>query len=295
MKEINKLFTAFGLIIESEIELPELITAKGQAKAAIVWGQVPDQLKTPVEKTPWFEVEAGKFLLTVEGIAKYYVENGNLIVIEPHKDANLEDVRVFLLNTALAALLKQKGYLVVHGAAAVVKGKAVAFVGPSGAGKTSIALNLLDRGYKLLTDEICAIKIQNGKPVIFPSMPQLNVWRDTLLAEGKDVNSCRPIRQGLAKYAVPIENQFAEEAMELSSIVLLTHHNQETILCEAVKGGEKLKRLVMNSYFAETVVDKTQHFKTCAAALKAYILQVTYNQHPYQVGKITDYILKELQ
>lgn len=296
MQKTEKLYTVFGLIIKSEFDLPELTAATGDADVAIVWGEVPTHLETPVEKTPWFQIAGGQFLLSVDGIASYFVENGNRIVIEPYQNSKSEDVRVFLLNTVLAVLLHQRDYLVLHGSAAVVDGKALAIVGPSQTGKTSIALNLYNRGYTLLSDEICAIKIENSRAMIFPGIPQLNVWRDTLAFSGKDPDRYQPIRSGIKKYAVPIHDQFGETSFELENIVFLKHHNLTIFLNESVHGGDRFKQLIQHAYFVEAVTDKVQHFKLCAAIIKyVFLCQVTFNEQPYQVDQITDFMLKELQ
>jgi hypothetical protein len=296
MIKTNKTFTAFGLTFISEIALPELLPATGQADVQIMVGKAPDRLENPQFKTPWYEAAPGRFLLRVEGIAKYYVENGALIVIEPHPAPQPEAIRVFLLHTVLAALLQQREYLVLHGAAAVVDGKAVVLVGNSSVGKTAIALTLFDRGYEILGDEICAITLQDGKPVVVPGVPQLNVWGDTLKRADHDVERYRPIRQEIEKYAVPIHDQFGKSSVELGNIVLMKQHNLVENAWEPLKGAAGFEQLMRSAYFVETVANQAQHFKIAAAIMQnMHLGRVTFNDQPYQVDKVTDFILGELR
>ncbi len=109
------MYHAFGLNIESEIELPELLYSDGTADITISLGKVPDFLENPIENTPWYEVGMGQFLLRVDGISKYYVTDGKYIIIEPHHGVDLDDIRVFLVNTVLAVLLLQRNCIVLHG------------------------------------------------------------------------------------------------------------------------------------------------------------------------------------
>jgi hypothetical protein len=293
---MKKHYTAFGLTFEAEIDLPELMPAAGPADVQIALGKVPGYLEKPKVKTPWYEAFPGRFLLRVDGIAKYYVENGELIVIEPHSAAQPEAIRVFLLHTVLAALLHQRDYLVLHGAVAIVDGKAVALVGYSGVGKTAIALTLYDRGYTILSDEIGAIKLQDGKPVVVPGIPQLNVWRDTLKRADYDVERYQPIRQEIEKYAVPIHDQFSKSAVELGNIVLMKQHNLAANAWEPLKGAAGFEQLMRSAYFVETVANQAQHFKIAAAIMKnTHLGRVTFNDQPYQVDKVTDFILGELR
>jgi hypothetical protein len=296
MIKTNKTFTAFGLTFISEIALPELLPATGQADVQIMVGKAPDHLENPQVKTPWYEAAPGRFLLRVEGIAKYFVENGALIVIEPRPAAQPEDIRVFLLHTVLAALLQQREYLVLHGAAAVVDGKAVVLVGNSSVGKTAIALTLFDRGYEILGDEIYAITLQDGKPVVVPGIPQLNVWRDTLKRAEHDVERYQPIRRGIEKYAVPVHDQFGNSSVELGNIVLLKQHNLAENAWESLKGAAGFEQLMRSAYFVETVANQAQHFKIAAAIMQnTHLGRVTFNDQPYQVDKVTDFILGELR
>lgn len=295
MKGSSNIYTAFGLIFDSEMELPELIPAAGQADVKIVWGKVPDHLESPIEKTPWLETAAGQYLLRVDGIAGYYAANGNCIIIEPCHEVKHQDVRVFLLNTVLAALLHQRDYLVLHGSAAVVDGKAAAFVGISQAGKTAIALSLYDRGYLLLSDEISAIQVQDGKAILYPGIPQLNAWRDTLKRAGKNVDAYQPIRNGINKYAFPVYDQFGQTGYELGNIVFLQHHNQKKMYKQVIQGGARLKKLIEHACFINTVTDKARHFHICAAIVKQTALfELTFNELTDPVNQITDMILKEL-
>jgi hypothetical protein len=295
MDDKKKHYAAFGLGITSEIDLPELLPAADLANVQIRLGKTPGHLETPEVKTPWYEAAPGRFLLRVDGIAAYYVENGNRIVIEPNPKTRPENIRVFLLNTVLAVLLHQRDYLVLHGAVAVVDGKAVALVGHSGVGKTAIALTLFDRGYEILGDEICAIKLQDGKPVVVPGIPQLNVWRDTLEKAGKDMSNYRPIREGIEKYVFPVKERFGGEPTELGRIVLLATHNRPEIESAPVKGGACFEKLMRNAYCLETAMNKTEHFRISAAVVnQALIRQVTFIQHPYQVDQVTDFILGEV-
>jgi len=287
-------YAAFGLIVESDIDLPELAVSEGCADVRVILGKTPDHLNAAAEKTPWYEVASGAFLLKVTGVANYYVECGNLITVEPRIGAPAEDLKVFLFDTVFAALLQQRGFLALHGSVVAVDGKALVLLGASSVGKTTIALALHDRGFPLLADEVCAVGMRDGKAAVFPGLPQLNVWEDTLLAAGKNVSGYRPIRQGLGKYAFRVEDRFCEEAVGLNTIVLLKGHNREVFEAETIRGGAKFESLLANAFFAGTAADKSRLFGLCAAALASRVVQVTFNNRTHDVDSVVDFILKEL-
>jgi hypothetical protein len=60
----------------------------------------------------------------------------------------------------LAAVLR--GMEVLHASAVCLDGRVLAFLGPSGAGKTTIATRLLARGAELVTDDVLAVSVAEG-------------------------------------------------------------------------------------------------------------------------------------
>jgi hypothetical protein len=70
----------------------------------------------------FFQSSPDEFLYRLERTAAYYVKNSSEITIEPYMDVNAPDIRPFLLGSVFAALLYQRGYLVLHGASVVIGG-----------------------------------------------------------------------------------------------------------------------------------------------------------------------------
>jgi hypothetical protein len=60
----------------------------------------------------------------------------------------------------LAAVLQ--GMEVLHASAVCVDGRALAFLGPSGAGKTTLATRLVARGARLVTDDVLAVSTEGA-------------------------------------------------------------------------------------------------------------------------------------
>ena len=91
----------------------------------------------------------------------------------------------------------------LHASAVHVNGKAVLFCGPSGAGKSTLAAALAQRGYPLVTDDLCAITLAPGAPpMVHPDGRQLKLWAQAIerldLAERRGA----PVRNRLEKFYV---------------------------------------------------------------------------------------------
>jgi hypothetical protein len=76
-----------------------------------------------------------------------------------------------------AALLQ--GLEVFHASAIVRDGAAIAFLGPSGAGKTSLALELCRAGSGFLADDVLSLECRAGRLVAHPGTPVAGVAQTT--------------------------------------------------------------------------------------------------------------------
>src|SRR4051812_7543522 len=79
----------------------------------------------------------------------------------------------FLVGRALPFAAVAAGLEVLHAAAVVLDGRAVAVTGSSGAGKSSVAAALALRGAALLTDDVLAVERDGAGLVAYPGPPLL--------------------------------------------------------------------------------------------------------------------------
>ena len=112
---------------------------------------------------------------------------------------------LYLLGSARGALLHQRGLLPLHANAVVLAGRAIAFCGHSGAGKSTIAAWFHDRGDPILADDICAVDgAATGEIIAYPGVPRLRLWRDALEKGGREASGYRRSFDSLDKWDVPI-------------------------------------------------------------------------------------------
>ena len=170
--------------------------------------------------TPFLQMTRGDLRLTVEGIGRFRITDGERIGWQ-RADAGVsdQDIRTFLLGSAVGALLIQRGMLVLHGNALEKDGQAIVCLGHSGAGKSTLAYALMQQGWRLLADDLVAV---NGEGMVLPGIPRIKLWHDAAKAFGLDPAALPPIREGMNKYLLMGEAlQRAPLAAALQAVYLI--------------------------------------------------------------------------
>src|SRR6185436_12200791 len=87
---------------------------------------------------------------------------------------------------ATAAILYQRGILPLHASAVLIDGELVAFLAPSGTGKSSLAAAFVTDGAVLFADDLLAVRLgtPDGAPWAFPGSTRLRIPPATWAAIG---------------------------------------------------------------------------------------------------------------
>jgi len=98
------------------------------------------------------------------------------------EEAPLEEVLSVLFNSMLAWVVRLSGGTCLHASVVARNGRAIAFVAPSGFGKSTIAASLIERGYAGMTDDAAALSRHDQMLLVHPGMPQLGLRSPSLEA-----------------------------------------------------------------------------------------------------------------
>ncbi len=194
-----------GLSVTSEMELPGAIgsTRDDNPHATVRFGPVPQQLAQPSATGPAWQKEGDTILLCVPRLARFLITAGNSVTVALEDGASARDASGFVLGTSLGILLHQRGALVLHGAAVAKDDRAIAIVGHSGAGKSTIVAALCQRGYSFVTDDICVVGLNtNREPVVLPDGRQLKLWQQSIDGLDMEGRQGAAVRESFEKYFV---------------------------------------------------------------------------------------------
>ncbi len=90
--------------------------------------------------------------------------------------SSLEDTATYLLGPVLGFALRRRGVLALHASAIILGGRAVAFLGRSGSGKSTTAAAFAAEGVPVLSDDVVAVRTIGGLASAYPSYRLLRLW-----------------------------------------------------------------------------------------------------------------------
>lgn len=241
-------YKAFGTNIESDFVLPQLMCGEGEPEVIILKGRVPGEISGVIAEASFFQATNTELLFYVHGVGKYYVGHGKRIIVEPESEANEQLVTLYLLGSAMGALLFQRGVLPVHGSAVVVNNASVIITGDSGAGKSSLTLAFRKRGFLYLTDDVAALEQRTEGIYVQPAYPQQKLWKDCIETMGGTVNDLAQINEDKSKYFSPAVKGFCNSPVRLEAICELTPEECDDVRLQVINGVEKMNVLMKNIY-----------------------------------------------
>lgn len=299
-------YHAYGLLFASQIELPELLAplAQDAARPADVRILVDPDMILPdascgaqgwTQISPFAWTAPGAFCLNVPDIAAYTIKDGTQISVRPAPGIDAASVRVFLLGSALGALLFQRQLLVLHGNAIVINGQAMLCLGPSGAGKSTLAAAFAARGFTVLADDVVAI---DRDCAALPGIPRVKLWQDAATHLQIDTQGLTRIRPSLEKFNLPLPAEPVRHPVPVRWIYLLGKSNRADFSLTPVTGLARFQPLMMNTYrrsFMEGMALHPAHLARCGAlAGRAHVAHVGRPKTGFDLDGLVDHLLADI-
>lgn len=198
------LYQLHGLTIDCPFALPPLPTGGGTADVHIEVEEIPDSLSAPLASTASYQVNVTATLITLPRLARFLIDNGTQIRIQPEPGVAAPDLTPVLLGPVWAALLHQRGAFPLTGSLVALDGKGVLICSGPAQGATSMALAMQRQGGRILADEFSTLDTTPDGVLAQPGLPALKVWPDVLDALGLDTDPLQPVRTGLCKRWYPL-------------------------------------------------------------------------------------------
>ncbi len=163
----------------------------------------------------------------------------------------LEDVATYLLGSVLGFLLRLRGIICLHASAVVAGGRAIAFAGPQGAGKSTTAVAFAQRGYPVLTDDITTLEPSGRDFVVQAESRRLRLWPGSLELLHGSSEALPQVSPAWDKRLLDLEEHGycnAREPCPLAAVYLLDGEASQRPEVREVRGAGGLIALVANAY-----------------------------------------------
>lgn len=284
-------YRVYDLALACPIELPELLPDEGSGAAdvTVTFGDLPAAAGTTTVR--WLSAAGDEVLLGWDDVGMILVRFGREIIVSPLPGLLVETLRLFLLGTTLAVVLHQRRELAVFHASVVgIGAQAAAFVGPKGAGKSTMAAALHAAGHTLLADDALAVNLAERPPLVAAGFPHLKLWPDAVGALGLTPERLPRLRPELDKRSYQVAAAEAPRRLPLGAVFLLGFG--ERLRVERLAGREALAAVMPHWYGARLgeamrqALGAAAHFQQCAALVNRVPLY--YLERPSSLPGLPD-------
>ena len=309
-------YTAYGLNILATHPIPELIAVDGSADPdiTITIGARPgvqDDSQSVIGAEPVEGSERRVYRSSPSGMVAFCYSDGTEFFIAPSGDHiwaiwrppyTVEDMATYLLGPILGYVLRLRQTVALHASSVAVDGRAIAFVGGPGAGKSTTAACFALRGFSVLSDDVSAIDHRHDGFSVRPAYPHLRLWPASVASLLGGVDALRPITPNWDKRDFPLleHRAFATSPLPLAALFILgdRRNDERAPYAEPVSPREGFIHLVGNTY-GNTLLDppmRAHEFDVLTRMCNEVpIRRVIPHESRERIGAICDTILDDLE
>jgi hypothetical protein len=227
----------------------------------------PQRAQRPLDKSPFHEWTSPggslwaqfyrsdhNYLLRFPALADFEVSaDGQTVLCWPAPGVSEDTAQHLYLNQVLPLALSKQGRLVFHAGAVEIDGAAVAFMGASGKGKSTLTASFATSGFRFLTDDGLRVEACDSGYQVMPSHPSIRLWQDSETALIAADTPTAPALEFtsksrfLAGEAIP----FCDSPKPLRRIYFLGDGSASSVTFQRLKPAEALIELVKHSFLLD--------------------------------------------
>ncbi len=208
------------------------------------------------EGTPWTQSYrmSGGYLVRFPGLADFEIAlDLGRIECHPAPDVGDETCRHLYRNQVLPMVLSHGGHLVCHASCVAVGGGAIAFVGRSGLGKSTLAASFAAHGDRVMADDGLVVESHEAGYRAIPADPSIRLWEDSgsaLLEPGTLTAPSLEYTSKLRLLAGPAL-AFCSDALPLRAVYFLGNGTAAVPAITPMTSAETLMGLAGNTFLLD--------------------------------------------
>ena len=185
------LYQLYGLVIDHDDRLSEVLAAS-QTHVDVRVQKISPPTPFP-SPSHWFmnwhlpggekwlacaKMEQG-YLLRFNDLADFSMDsNGSEIICMPRPGIPEDTIQHLLLDQVLPLVVNLRGGEALHASAVLTSQGVVAFAGPAGSGKSTVAGSLVKEGFPFVSDDCLTLSKKGLDIYAIPAYPGLRLWDD---------------------------------------------------------------------------------------------------------------------
>jgi len=195
-----------------------------------------------------------------DGVQFWLDRTGKNVWADWPDTSTLENTSTYLVGPVLGLLLRLRGVVCLHASAVTLGDRAVAFLGSEGAGKSTTAAALAQRGHAVIADDVVGLVEQDGRISVLPAYPHLSLWPDSVMMLYGPDKALPSLSSDWGKQLLSLPAnrlKFEQRSLPLGAIFVLGERSSDSRgpFIESLPHTEALLSMVANS-FATNLLDQ---------------------------------------
>jgi hypothetical protein len=239
-----------GLIFRSSVPLP-LMPLSLDARPVdvdVAFAPLPAPTAECLRAMPHFAMYAdGTAILRSPHGIRMLIDNGRALRIEVPEGVDARLVQSWLIGPGLGLIMHQRGVPPLHACAVSRAGRALAIAGDSGAGKSTTARALMERGYDLMAEDQAII--DPAHTTLFPGVTDLRLWAAAAERFGERTEERSRVGVHEDKFTISSSRErFDRTSRPLAALFVLSCEPAETPVSTRLSGGAAAHALHRHIY-----------------------------------------------
>jgi hypothetical protein len=314
-------YRAYGLIIKADVALPEMVPAgrTDRGEGAIVVRirrhrvQAPTRMELIAEAAlpdggPWRRVWRAEhgFVVTFANLARFFLAPRGAEIVCTHRSPGvaIRSLRHLVLDQLMPLVLSLRGREALHSTAIATARGVCAFIGPAGAGKSTLVGSFCREGYVSLADDCLSVADRDGI-CAFPAYPGLRLWGDSGEALGSTGDDGPTVAHyTLKRRAYPIADfrEFPFRPIPVAKIYRLERASGDAPVdmpkIEPISPRDALLELVQASFPLDITDSETlaRHFRFMERVAETVPISRLVMPHGFdQLPRVREAVLRDIE
>lgn len=184
-------YQVFGGFLRSDLEFPSLQPAPESAvptwRLHVLEAPAPARVTTELRSEQLSDELNVTLSSIAEGIRVTYSDTGSYDLTDGGRtitwyrpgDPDLGNARLDVLGTLLTLALHLNDHLTLHGSAVAFDSGVIAFLAPSGFGKSTLAMSLTVSGARFMSDDAVPVRVVGTEVIASPGVPSPRFRQDS--------------------------------------------------------------------------------------------------------------------